>query len=472
MRFRDQPIARKALTLGVVPAVCALIIVSVAVGSAVYLTVKVTLHNDNQALAAIIADNVLATVRFDRPDEAEEMLRGFRADRDVDKICVYRSDGTLFAFYAEPPHRCAATDERERPGEGQLLSRGLVTLGDKRVGSVLLTANSDALRRQMQTLAASAAAALLVSALIGAILSLRLQRSVAGPITALAETADRVADGQAFHLRARKTTDDEVGRLVLAFNAMLDQIQRQDRMKDEFLATLSHELRTPLNATLGWLQILQKTGPDATRIERALSSIERNARAQQRVVEDLLDISRIVTGRLQMTSEVVDLRTVLAAAIDVVSESALRKPLALRTSAPTVPCLVSGDPGRLQQAFWNLLSNSIKFTPANGTVSATLSPAEQGYELTVTDTGIGIAPEFLPHVFDRFQQADGSTTREHSGLGLGLAIVKEIATLHGGTINATSAGTGKGATFVLWLPALVVETSAMRRPDQGATTIH
>ena len=472
MRFRDQPIARKALTLGVVPAVCALIIVSVAFGIAVYLTVRETLRNDNQALAAIIADNVRATVQFDSPEEAEEMLRGFRADRDVDKVCVYYVDGRLFESYAEPPHVCAPTDAAERPADGQILLRESVTVNDKRIGWVLLTANTDALREQLQTLAVSAGAALLVSALIGAILSLRLQRSVAGPIAALAETADRVADGQSFHLRARKTTDDEVGRLVVAFNAMLDQIQRQDRMKDEFLATLSHELRTPLNATLGWLQILQKTGPDAARIERALSSIERNARAQQRVVEDLLDISRIVTGRLQLTSEVVDLRTVLAAAVDVVAEAALRKPVSLRTTAPSEPCLVTGDPGRLQQAFWNLLSNSIKFTPATGTVSVTLSPADGGYRFTVADTGIGIAPEFLQRVFDRFQQADGSTTREHSGLGLGLAIVKEIATLHGGTVTATSAGTGKGATFVLWLPSLAVDSSSVNRAERGAPTIH
>ena len=159
MRFRDQPIARKALTLGVVPAVCALIIVSVAFGIAVYLTVKETLYNDNQALAAIIADNVNAAVSFNSPEEARPMLRGFRAERDVDKVCVYYADGRLFESYAEPPHVCAPTDRAERPGEGQLLFRESIFVNDKRIGWVLLTANTDALREQMQTLAASAAAA-------------------------------------------------------------------------------------------------------------------------------------------------------------------------------------------------------------------------------------------------------------------------------------------------------------------------
>lgn len=462
MRFRDQPIARKALTLGVVPALCALVIVTVAFAVAVFVTGRDSLTRDNEALVAIIADNISAAVGFGDDKIANELLRGFRAERDVDKVCVYDAAGRLFASYVAPPHACEPTDFDAGARQEPLRFEHSVTVGERRVGSVLLTANGRSLSEQMRTLAMVASAALLVSAILAWGLAVRMQRSLAAPIMSLAATADRVAETRQFGLRAERTTDDEVGRLVGAFNGMLDQIERQDRVKDEFLATLSHELRTPLNATLGWLQILQKTEPDASKVERALTSIERNARAQQRVVEDLLDISRIVTGQLQMTEEVVDVRTVLTAAVDVVAEFAQRKSVLLRTDLPSMPCLVSGDPGRLQQVLWNLLSNSIKFTPSGGSVTVGLAHRDGRYQVTVRDTGIGISPDFLPRVFDRFQQADGSTTREYTGLGLGLAIVKEIAALHRGTVTAASDGLGHGATFVVSLPSLVDDSTPGR----------
>ncbi len=358
-------------------------------------------------------------------------------------------------LYVIPGNSCEPTDVKYAGATAPYTFVKPVTVGDRRIGAVRLTANTDSLREQMTTLAVLAAFALATSALLAYVLSRGMQRAVTGPVMALAETANLVAQTRQFGLRAEKTTQDEVGSLVTAFNGMLDRIERQDRMKDEFLATLSHELRTPLNATLGWLQILQKTSPDSNKMERALASIERNARAQQRVVEDLLDISRIVTGRLQVTKEVVDLRAVLEGALDVIADAAARKGLAITTSAPAAPCLVTGDAGRLQQVLLNLLANSVKFTPAGGSITASLAQRERAYLFTVQDTGIGITADFLPHVFDRFQQADGSATREHGGLGLGLAIVKEIAELHGGTVVAASSGAGLGATFTLSLPRLL-----------------
>lgn len=200
-------------------------------------------------------------------------------------------------------------------------------------------------------------------------------------------------------------------------------------------ATLSHELRTPLNAMLGWLQISQRTNPGGESLDRALGSLERNARVQQRVVEDLLDISRIVSGKLQMNMAVVDLRSVLNGAVDVTGNAARTSGVAMRWDPPPAPLLVSGDAARLQQVFRNPLSNAVKFTPSGGTVTVPVVSSEQAYAVTVHDTGVGIDPGFLPRVFDRFQQADSSATREHGGLGLGLAIVKEIVALHGGTVG-------------------------------------
>jgi signal transduction histidine kinase len=455
MRFRDQPIARKALTLGVVPAIPTLGIVVATMTAAVFVSVRTETANSNEALVAIIADNISAAVGFHDSLTATELLRGFRADGDIDQVCVYDSDGRLFASYVAPGRRCEPNDLSLSVTDPTLQFVQAVTVGDRRVGTVHMTANADALHRQIRALGLFGGLAFALSTLIAFVLSRQMQRAITEPITALAHTASQVGDTRDFSVRAQQTTNDEVGRLVSAFNLMLDQIQRQDRMKDDFLATLSHELRTPLNATLGWLQILQKTSPDPPRVERALTSIERNARAQQRVVEDLLDISRIVTGRLQMKTTVLDLRTALAAAIEVVAETAAQKSIALHSQAPAVPCLVSGDGGRLQQVFWNLLSNSVKFTKPGGSVSVTLESAGRDYRVTVRDTGIGIGAEFLPRVFDRFQQADSSATREQGGLGLGLAIVKEIAILHGGTVSAESDGPGTGATFTLTLPQLL-----------------
>jgi signal transduction histidine kinase len=223
-------------------------------------------------------------------------------------------------------------------------------------------------------------------------------------------------------------------------------------------------LRTPLNAMLGWLQVIQKTRPAPPQLGRALATIERNARVQQHVVEDLLDISRIVAGKLQMTKTVVDLRLVLAAALEVVNAAAAQANVTITTAAPSTACLVSADFTRLQQALLNLLANAVKFTPAGGGVTVTLQEAAPSFEIVVADTGIGIDPAFLPHVFERFRQEDGSVTREHGGLGLGLAIVREIVLLHNGHVTAHSRGSGTGATFTIVLPQL--------RADEASVMLH
>ncbi|HZB43781.1 MAG TPA: ATP-binding protein, partial [Pyrinomonadaceae bacterium] len=233
-----------------------------------------------------------------------------------------------------------------------------------------------------------------------------------------------------------------------------DELLEANRAKDVFLATLSHELRTPLTPVLGWVNLLRASGAagDPSLLAQGLEAIDRNARLQARLIDDLLDISRIVSGKLRLEWEVVDLCQVVEAAAETVRGSAAEKGVRLEVESPQAPLVVRGASVRLQQIVWNLLANAVKFTPPAGLVSLRLMREGREARVVVEDTGSGIAPEFLPHVFDRFRQADGSTTRQHGGLGLGLAIVRALADLHGGRVSAESAGAGRGARFTFSLP--------------------
>lgn len=253
------------------------------------------------------------------------------------------------------------------------------------------------------------------------------------------------------------------GRIVRWFGTNTDieelrqarlQAEEANRLKDEFLATLSHELRTPLNAILGWSQMLQSQHLSESEAKKALATIERSARAQNQLIEDLLDVSRIITGKLRLDVRAVDLGSVIMAAVDAVRPAAEAKNIRLQTLLDPQAGLISGDPDRLQQVVWNLLSNAVKFTPKDGRAQVRLERINSHVEIVVSDTGKGIEPEFLPHVFDRFRQSDGSMTRRHGGLGLGLAIVRQLVELHGGTVSVSSAGAGEGATFIVSLPLL------------------
>lgn len=230
--------------------------------------------------------------------------------------------------------------------------------------------------------------------------------------------------------------------------------ERANRAKDEFLATLSHELRTPLNAILGWARLLRADVGDAAVQRRGLETIERNARALGQLVDDLLDVSRITLGTLPLELRAVDLGAIVAGAIETMRPTMQARQLALTTAGldgPAVPML--GDPARLQQVVWNLLSNATKYTPPGGRIHVALGARPGEVVLSVSDTGQGIAPDFLPHVFDRFRQADSSTTRTVGGVGLGLSIARDLVELHGGRIEAASAGLGRGATFTVTLPS-------------------
>jgi signal transduction histidine kinase/ActR/RegA family two-component response regulator len=237
------------------------------------------------------------------------------------------------------------------------------------------------------------------------------------------------------------------------------EAESANRMKDEFLATVSHELRTPLNAIIGWSHMLRHGQLDQRNTERAFETIERNAKAQAQLVEDILDVSRIITGQLKLKIGVVDAAAVITAALDAVQLAADSKGIQLEVTLDRSARHILGDAARLQQVVWNLLSNAIKFTPTNGRVAVRLERREANVQIKVSDTGKGITREFLPSVFDRFRQADATSTREHGGLGLGLSIVRHFVELHGGTVEASSEGEDRGAMFTITLPSLGTNTA-------------
>ena len=237
-------------------------------------------------------------------------------------------------------------------------------------------------------------------------------------------------------------------------DALRRELEDLERSRDELVATVSHELRTPLNTVLGWARLLRCGKLDASGTARAVDAIERSATAQARIVDDLLDVARVARGELRLDVQTVELVPVVEAALAAVRPAAAARGIALSIALEPDAGPVSGDPGRLQQVVWNLLSNAVKFTPEGGRVEVRLRPEGDSAVLRVIDTGEGFDPAFAPHLFERFRQADSSSTRHHGGIGAGLALVRHVVEAHGGTVSAQSEGRGKGATFTVRLPSV------------------
>ena len=254
-------------------------------------------------------------------------------------------------------------------------------------------------------------------------------------------------------LNALKRSEAERKALLEREREARTRAEQANRAKDEFMANLSHELRTPANAIVGWAHMLQ-TGrvTETAGIKQAAEAIYRNAQVQARLVDDLLDLSRSASGTLKLERSPVDLRAVVQQAAETVGDTARSRQVTIELDLPKAPVTIAGDAGRLQQIVWNLLSNAVKFTPVDGHVYARVSTKGAEALIAIADTGVGIAPEFLPHMFDRFTQADGTTTRAAGGLGIGLAIVRQLTELHGGRVTVHSGGTGRGSTFTVHLP--------------------
>jgi signal transduction histidine kinase len=272
----------------------------------------------------------------------------------------------------------------------------------------------------------------------------------------------------------RKRADAERQGLLERAEAARAQAEEANRLKEEFLAVLSHELRTPLNAVLGWARVIKKGVSRPEHLTHALTVIERNAAAQVQIIEDLLDVSRIITGRFRLAMGLMDLRQAATNAMESVRPAASAKDLTLNVTLPPEEVVVLGDAVRLQQVAWNLLTNAVKFTEPGGLVNLTVRHLGADAELMVSDTGLGISAEFLPHVFDRFRQQDSSSTRASSGLGLGLSLVRHLVEAHGGRVHASSPGLGSGSTFAVRLPIAgarraLPPDSALDRPASELT---
>jgi signal transduction histidine kinase/ActR/RegA family two-component response regulator len=325
---------------------------------------------------------------------------------------------------------------------------------------------------------------IVLSLIIGTLGSLWVARSISRPIADLRAAAEAL--GRSEPPVPPQTSIQEIRDVGLALKGAAEELRRNeverdellrkerrareaaeaaDRAKDEFMTVLSHELRTPLSAVYGWARMLQSGEiRDATMTSRAVDAIVRNAQVQGQLIDDLLDLSRITSGMMRLDVRPVQVQAVLQGALDAVRPAADAKTIRIQTDLEADAGLVRGDPGRLQQVVWNLLMNAVKFTPSGGQVELGLRRIESQVEIVVADTGEGIAAEILPHVFERFRQADSSSTRTHGGLGLGLALVKHLVELHGGTVIARSAGKDSGATFIVTLPAAQPEPVAERIP--------
>jgi signal transduction histidine kinase/ActR/RegA family two-component response regulator len=299
---------------------------------------------------------------------------------------------------------------------------------------------------------------------------LNLVAAAAGNVTLLERPMSKATLLRSIHVAvSSRRRQYQVRDLLMQEQVLRREAETANQSKDEFLATVSHELRTPLNAILGWATLLTRGGLDDAMVARAIGAIQHNAKVQAQLIEDLLDVSRIISGKLRLNVKAIQLISVIQAAVDSVHPAFEAKGVQLEMVWDAASVRIVGDENRLQQVFWNLLSNAMKFTPKGGRVQITVKRIESQARIIVSDTGEGITPEFLPQVFEPFRQADGSITKGHGGLGLGLAIVRRLVEMHGGAISVVSGGRGQGATFTVSIPIVPVRQTALAAPIDSTT---
>jgi signal transduction histidine kinase/CheY-like chemotaxis protein len=451
---------RRRLTMGtVVVIVAAQLLAAILLIAMERERARQSLAGDLESDSRIIVENIAAALLFNDREAAEETVRSLGVQRGFERACVYDTRAQLFAAHLVVG-TCAAAPGPDGAEfrSGVIVNTPVVSRDRGRVGTLALQSSLDPVNDRVRDQIIATLVVLLFSSGAAVLFLARLQRQLTEPLQQLAETAQAVSSDRNYDRRVLKDADDEVGAVADAFNDMLARIKARDeelqhalRLKDEFLATVSHELRTPLNAMLGWSHVLRdpRVTPEMTR--QAVDAIDRNARWQARLIEDILDVSRMITGKLRLDPRPTDLTAIVLAAVDVVKPSADAKKITIQTALPHAAGFI-GDSDRLRQVVWNILSNAVKFTPQNGLITVTLTEEPREYALDVTDTGRGISPDFLPFIFQPFRQADGSTTRSQGGLGLGLAIARHLTELSGGSIQATSEGLNRGATFTIRLP--------------------
>jgi signal transduction histidine kinase len=501
LRIRHKLVAMIMLTTSVV-----MVLASAGYLAVDYYRTREDLREDLTSQAGMLLENSQPALRFLDPGAATLILNTLRANTHIRAACLYDATGALFSEFV--PFADARSCPAATPPDGhhftanRLMLTSSGTLEGHKIGSLLLHSDLDVLTSRLRAQSLIVPVLLVVALGVALLMSARLQSIVSEPVQALANTAAAVSDRGDYSLRVTRTTDDELGTLVDAFNRVLERIELREselsaaneelrreiterlrgeqervellvrereanRLKDEFLATLSHELRTPLNAILGWTKLLRAKAIPSAGEDRALEKVERNAQVQARLVEDLLEVSRIASGKLRLEQRPFDLVTLTKLAVDSIRPTAEGRGIAIERRFESFAMPTLGDPDRLQQVIWNLLSNAVKFTPASGTVTVILKRDGDSDHLTVTDTGIGIDPAFLPNVFDTFRQADASSTRTHGGLGLGLSIVRHLVEMHGGAVAAESDGLNCGATFRVRLPLRIAESRDRARGGNG-----
>jgi signal transduction histidine kinase/CheY-like chemotaxis protein len=501
--FRRLPIKQKLVLMIMATSIAVLVLASIGYIVTDYYRAREDMRRQLITQADVLLKNSTAALQFLDYDAAQETLRTVAADEHIRSACLYDGTGKLFSEYisslASVPCPTSPGPDGYRYLPDRLLVVSSIELKGRRIGSLLMRSDLGLVQDRLSAQLLIVGVLLVITSGVALLMSSQLHSIVSAPLAALSHTVRQVSSRGDYSLRASRTTDDEVGVLVEAFNAMMERIQLREgelsaaneelrneiaerrraeqerakllvrereanRLKDEFLATLSHELRTPLNAILGWTRLLRSSAIPPSGTDRALEKIERNAQAQSRLVEDLLEVSRITTGKLRLEIRSVDLTAIAATAIESIRPTAEARGVAIDRRFESASLPTMGDPDRLQQVIWNLVSNAVKFTPPGGTVAVTLRRDGESDELSVSDTGIGIDPLFLPDVFDTFRQADASTTRTYGGLGLGLSIVRHIVELHGGEVRAESEGIGKGAKFLARLPVGGVDRPREVRP--------
>jgi signal transduction histidine kinase/ActR/RegA family two-component response regulator len=481
-----QPsIRRKLAALLMITSSAVLVLASIAYVTWDYFQFRNDMRTSLSAQAELVLDNTAAALTFNDQETAHEAVAMLSINPHVRVACLYKPDRTLFTEVRfDDPSSEGPCPSSVAPGfrftTGRLVVTEQLTRGRDTGGLLYIVSDLEPLAARLRTQGAAVTVIAVIGLVLSFILSSSLQRIVARPIASLAGTAREIADRGDYSIRASESSKDEIGVLVGAFNRMLDEIetsqreradllereQEANRLKDEFLATLSHELRTPLNAIVGWVHLLRNGQLPEDERRHALERIDRNAHAQARLVQDLLDVSRITSGKLLLDIRPMDLAVVVTNACDACRPAADARQVTITCQLPE-QFTTKGDPDRLQQVVWNLVTNAVRFTPNGGRVTVSLSRSHGFDTLRVRDTGAGIDPQFLPYVFEPFRQADAASTRTHGGLGLGLTIVRRLTEMHGGTVSVSSDGVGLGATFTVTLPVRDVHQTTAAAHDGG-----
>jgi signal transduction histidine kinase/ActR/RegA family two-component response regulator len=474
--LRDLPLRQKIALLAIATMAAAQLLAGAGVLVWDLFAARRLLAADLETQARIIVDNVAPALAFGDDEAAEETLRALRLRRGFIRACLYDSQSQLFAFVSVDGE-CAATPSSDVggfDGAGINIITPVLAPERGRIGTLTLRSSFAPVSDGMRAQTVAIVIVMVLSSTAAIFLTRRFHRVLTTPLLDLATTAQAVSRDRDYTHRVEKTTGDEIGAVAEAFNDMMAQVQHRDaelqralRLKDEFLATVSHELRTPLNAIVGWVHVFRSPNVPPELAAQAADAIDRNAQRQVRLIEDILDVSRIVTGKLRLEPKPVDLAQIMEAALDVIQPTAAAKDIDVSVDL-VKPAPMRGDPDRLQQIMWNLLANAVKFTPRGGRVWVSLDEQGDTYRAVVRDSGPGIPPDFVPHIFEAFRQADGSMTRTHGGLGLGLAIARHLTELSGGRIEAHSDGPGSGASFAVLLPRPADEPKRLTSADPAA----